>query len=167
MCEADDSSKTNSNLKSLPNDKTKFDACTSKLILLHYLYRHSKCNFSIKLARNMVLFFSVIHPCQVMTFSMKMIAKKHCLVFIPFPQKTSLSSSFRPLINISISLLKVSPWFSFNQSYFQYVRIGFSHFDARTYCKEQNGGLVSISSEDEQTFLHETFIRSDSEGRCF
>ena len=55
----------------------------------------------------------------------------------------------------------VTPWFAFNQSYFQYVRIGFSHFDARAYCKTQNGVLVSISSEEEQTFLHETFIQPD------
>ena len=57
----------------------------------------------------------------------------------------------------------VSPWFAFNQSYFQYVRIGFSHFDARAHCKKQNGFLVSISSEEEQTFLYETFIQPDPE----
>ena len=39
----------------------------------------------------------------------------------------------------------MTPWYAFNQSYFRYVRIEHTHFDARKYCAEQNGGLASIS----------------------
>jgi hypothetical protein len=45
------------------------------------------------------------------------------------------------------------------------VRTGLLHSEAREYCKKQNGGLVSISSEEEQTFLHKTLIDPDTEGQ--
>ena len=56
----------------------------------------------------------------------------------------------------------VTPWYAFNQSYFQYVRTPLDHFEANRYCQEQYGALVSISSEDEHTFLFETFIKPDT-----
>lgn len=63
-----------------------------------------------------------------------------------------------------MSYFTVSPWHAFNQSYFQYVRTEALHFDAGKHCEEQNGWLVSISSEDERTFLVETFILVDNAG---
>ena len=66
---------------------------------------------------------------------------------------------------VLFSLLEVSPWFAFNQSYFQYVRTGYFHSEARASCKERKGALATISSEEEQTFLYETFIQPDPEGK--
>ena len=58
-----------------------------------------------------------------------------------------------------------TPWYIFNQSYFQYVKIQHTHYDAQKYCEEQNGGLASISSEEEQTFLYNTFLLPDVTGQ--
>ena len=55
-------------------------------------------------------------------------------------------------------LFIVTSWYAFNQSYFQYVKIEHTYFDARKYCEEQSGSLASISSEEEQTFLYKTFL---------
>ncbi len=46
------------------------------------------------------------------------------------------------------------------------MRTQLLHPEARAYCQEQNGHLVSISSEEEHDFLYETFVVSGSEGQC-
>ena len=74
--------------------------------------------------------------------------------------KYSLQNSNKFYVSISqlFFFLIETPWYIFNQSYFQYVEIQHTHYDAQKYCEEQNGGLASISSEEEQTFLYKTFI---------
>ena len=57
----------------------------------------------------------------------------------------------------------MTPWYAFNQSYFQYVRIGMEHAEAGKYCEEHDSHLVSISSEEEQTFLVKTFVQSETD----
>ena len=39
------------------------------------------------------------------------------------------------------------------------------HAESGKYCKEHNSHLVSISSEEEQTFLFETFLKSETDGQ--
>ncbi|CAB4006855.1 brevican core, partial [Paramuricea clavata] len=50
-----------------------------------------------------------------------------------------------------------TPWHAFNQSYFKLVDSPVNFHDAMKFCRAEKGDLASISSEEEQRYLHKTF----------
>jgi hypothetical protein len=53
-----------------------------------------------------------------------------------------------------------TPWHAFNQSYFKLVDSLVNFHDAMKFCRAEKGDLASISSEEEQTYLHKTFLEN-------
>ena len=57
-----------------------------------------------------------------------------------------------------------SPWFLFNQSYFQLVDTKVTFEEARKACLQMKGDLASPSSEEEQNYLFKTFLETKDGG---
>ena len=71
----------------------------------------------------------------------------------------------RDTLNVNCDVIYSStldyPWVAFNQSYFQLVSDALTFENARKVCQEKKGDLASTSSEEEQTFLYETFMKRE------
>ena len=59
-----------------------------------------------------------------------------------------------------------TPWYAFHLSYFMFVPSQLSFEDAKKYCRKKRGHLASTSNEEEYSFLHQTFIKNNPDGKC-
>ena len=72
--------------------------------------------------------------------------------------------------NIKIMFLYIvaSPWHAFNQSYFKFVPVAVSFNEAMKLCRAEKGAdLASFSSEEEQSYIHKTFLLNNPQGESY
>ncbi|CAB4013995.1 Hypothetical predicted protein [Paramuricea clavata] len=60
-----------------------------------------------------------------------------------------------------------TPWHAFNQSYFKFVPVALSFYDAMKSCREEKADLASTASEEEQRFVQKTFLETNPQAWGF